>query len=184
MIYLGPKSCTIKFNNATFRVENLKKTGESYTIAYPPQKYSRSMASYEDYDFILLGGTLTAQDFPVIRDTRIFTIPSCVDRTPKMKVVSQQNMMGSYEFSLSFDKTGKLKRLVPQLSPYYLPSKENYLTITPLDLTKDEEDEFVRRKRKVVEKNELLAKFDKLYRMMKREEKFSDLKNRLGLSDS
>ena len=185
MKYLGPKSCTIKFNNATFRVENLKKTGESYTIAYPPQKYSRSMASYEDYDTILLGGTLTAQDFPVIRDTRIFTIPSVVDRTPKMKASSQQNMMGSYEFELTFDKTGKLKRLVPQLSPYYVPSKENYLTVTPLVLEKDEEDdEFVRRNMVVREKNEVLAKFDRLYRAMKKEEKFVDLKHRLELTDS
>ena len=184
MKYLGPKSCTIKFNNANFRVESLKKTGESYTIAYPPQKYSRSMSSYEDYDFILLGGTLTAQDFPTIRDTRIFAIPSCVDRTPKMRAASQQNMMGSYEFELSFDKTGKLKRIVPQLSPYYVPSKESYLTVAPLDLTYDDEDELVRRKRRVVEKNELLAKFDKLYRMMRKEEKFSDLKNRLELTDS
>ena len=185
MKYLGPKSCTIKFNNATFRVENLKKSGESYTIAYPPQKYSRSMASYEDYDTILLGGTLTAQDFPIIRDTRIFTIPSVVDRTPKMKASSQQNIMGSYEFELTFDKTGKLKRLVPQLSPYYVPSKENYLTVTPLVLEKDEEeDEFVRRNTVVREKNEVLAKFDRLYRAMKKEEKFVDLKHRLELSDS
>ena len=84
----------IKFNNVSFRVESLKKTGESYTISYPPQKYSRSMSSHEDYDFILLGGTLTAQDFPQIRDTRIFTIPSLVERTPKMRAASQKNVMG------------------------------------------------------------------------------------------
>lgn len=184
MIYLGPKACTVKFNNATFRVESLKKTGESYTVSYPPQRYIRSLPSYEDYDFILLGGTLTAQDFPKIRDTRIFAIPSVVARTPKMMAASQQNMMGAYEFELSFDKLGKLKRIVPQLSPYYVPSKENYLTIRPLELTKDEENEFVNHKRVIVEKNILLAKFDKLYRLMKKEEKFSDLKKRLGLSDN
>ena len=185
MIYLGPKSCTIKFNNVNFRVESLKKTGESYTISYPPQKYIRSLPSYEDYDFILLGGTLTAQDFPKIRDTRIFTIPSVVERTPKMKAASQQNIMGSYEFEISFDKLGKLKRLVPELSPYYVPSKENYLTIKPLELTKDEEnDAYINHDRAVTEKNELLAKFDKLYRMMKKEEKFSDLKKRLEMSDN
>ncbi len=184
MIYLGPKSCTININNVSFRVENLKKSGESYTIAYPPQKYSRSMASYEDYDFILLGGTLTAQDFPQIRDTRIFTIPSLVDRTPKMKAASQQNMMGSYEFELTFDKLGKLKRIVPQLSPYYIPSKDNYLTIKPLELSKGEEDSFVSQNRVVVERNELLARFDRLYKLMKKEEKFSDLRDRLKMSDS
>lgn len=184
MTYLGPKSCIVKLNNISFRVENLKKVGESYTIAYPPQKYSRSMGSYEDYDFILLGGTLTAQDFPAIRDTRIFTIPSVVARTPKMKAASQQNMMGSYEFEITCDKLGKLKRLVPRLSPYYSPSKENYLTIKPLDLVKDEENEFVTHDRQVHETNKMLARFDKLYKLMKKEEKFSDLKNRFEMSDS
>ena len=185
MIYLGPKSCIIKLNNISFRVENLKKTGESYTIAYPPQKYSRSMGSYEDYDFILLGGTLTAQDFPAIRDTRIFTIPSVVARTPKMKAASQQNMMGSYEFEITCDKLGRLKRLVPRLSPYYSPSKESYLTIKPLDLVRDDElDEFITKNREVHETNKMLARFDKLYKLMKKEEKFSELKARLGLSDN
>ena len=184
MKYLGPKSCTIKFNNSTFRVESLKKTGESYTISYPPQKYIRSLPSYEDYDFILLGGTLTAQHFPKIRDTQIFAIPSVVERTPKMKAASQQNMIGSYEFEITFDKLGKMKRIVPMLSPYYVPSKADYLSIRPLDLTKDEENEFVNHKRVIVEKNEILAKFDKLYRLMRKEEKFSELRTRLGLSDS
>ena len=184
MEYLGPKSCTVNINNSTFRLENLKKTGESYTIAYPPQKYSRSMASHEDYDFIMLGGTLTAQDFPQIRDTRIFTIPSVVERTPKMIAKSQQNTMGSYEFNIEFDKTDKMKRLVPLLSPYYIPSKENYLTTKPLILTKDDEDKFVVEDKKIVEKNDLLYKFDKLYRTMRKQEKFSDLRDRLEMSDN
>ena len=183
MIYLGPKSCTINFNNVSIRVENLKKSGESYTIAYPPQKYSRSMGSYEDYDFILLGGTLTAQEFPQIRDTRILAIPSLVERTPKMKAASQQNIMGSYEIEITYDKLGKLKRMVPVLSPYYVPSKENYLTIKPLELTKSEENEFVSHKRQITEKNELLAKFDKLYKLMKKEESFEDLKERLSTEE-
>ncbi len=184
MIYLGPKSCTINFNNVSIRVENLKKSGESYTIAYPPQKYSRSMASHEDYDLILLGGTLTAQEFPQIRDTRIFTIPSLVERTPKMKAASQQNEMGSYEIEITYDKLGRLKRAVPQLSPYYLPSKDNYLTIKPLDLVKDEKDSYVSHNKVVYERNKLLAKFDKLYKLMKKEEKFSDLKNRFEMTDN
>ena len=184
MTYLGPKSCTVKYNNVSFRVECLKKTGESYTISYPPQKYIRSLPSYEDYDFILLGGTLTAQDFPKIRDTRVFVVPSVVERTPKMKAASQQNIMGSYEFDITFDRLGKLKRIVPQLSPYYVPSKENYLTIKPLELTKDEEDIFVNHTRNVVEKNEMLARFDKLYKMMKKEERFCDLMKRLELSSN
>ena len=68
------------------------------------------MSSYEDYDAILLGGTLTAQEFPQIRDTRIFTIPSVVGRTPKMKTLSQQNTMGAYEFDIEYTKNGKLRK--------------------------------------------------------------------------
>ena len=173
MEYLGPKSCTININNTTFRLESLKT-----------QKYSRSMASHEDYDFIVLGGTLTAQDFPQIRDTRIFTVPSVVERTPKMIAKSQQNTMGSYEFNIEFDKTGKIKRFVPLLSPYYVPSKENYLTTKPLILTKDDEDKYIVENKKIIEKNDLLYKFDKLYRVMRKEEKFNDLKNRFDMSDN
>ena len=184
MEYLGPKSCTININNTSFRLENLKKTGESYTIAYPPQKYSRSMASHEDYDFIVLGGSLTAQDFPQIRDTRIFTIPSVVERTPKMIAKSQQNTMGSYEFDITFDKLGNMKQLVSLLSPYYVPSKENYLTTKPLILNKDVDDNYIIENKEIIEKNDLIRKFDKLYKAMKKEERFVDLKNRLNLNDN
>ena len=104
------------------------------------------MASYEDYDAILLGGTLTAQDFPKIRDTRIFTIPSVVARTPKMASVSQQNTMGSYEFEIEYKKTGKLKRLVSRLSPYYVPSKETYLTLSPLIISDSQDKEEIIKK--------------------------------------
>ena len=78
------------------------------------------MSSYEDYDLILLGGTLTAQEFPKIRDTKIFSIPSVTDRTPKMKANSQQNVMASYEFNIEFNKTGKLNKVTSILSPYYI----------------------------------------------------------------
>ena len=77
---------------------------------------------------------------------------------------SQQNTMGSYEFDLEFDKTGKLKRLVPLLSPYYIPSKDNYLTTKPLVLTKDDEDKFMTSeygRRTVKAMNEIISKANK-----------------------
>ena len=66
------------------------------------------LPSYEDYDFILLGGTLTAQDFPKIRDTRIFTIPSVVARTPKMMAASQQNMKEDIKDKAEHKTSGRL----------------------------------------------------------------------------
>ena len=183
MTYLGPKSCTVKFNNVSIKLESLKKSGESYTIAYPPQKYSRSMSSYEDYDLIFLGGTLTAQEFPQIRDTRMFAIPSVVERTPKMKAASQQNTMGAYEFEIEYNKAGELKRLNSTLSPYYTPSKENYLTIMPLELKKDSDDyQLVLSKNSGKSQSDLFKTLDKLYKNIKKEESFESLKNRLGIS--
>ena len=184
MIYLGPKNCNIYFNGVSIKVESLKKSGEAYTIAYPPQKYSRSMSSYEDFDAILLGGTLTAQEFPQIRDTRIFTIPSVVERTPKMKTLSQQNTMGSYEFQIDYTKTGKLKKLTSSLSPYYIPSKQNYLNIRPLYLERDEKEELVNKPRQIERGNKLFERLDKIYKAIKKEESFNSLKNRLNMSEN
>lgn len=185
MVYLGPKSCTVHINKSILRLENLKKQGEAYTIAYPPQKYSRSLASYEDYDCIFLGGTLTAQDFPKIRDTRIFAIPSVVSRTPKMRSKSQQNTMGSYEFGLSFGKTGKLKRITSFFSPYYVPSNENYLTVKPLDISLSEDLDIIENKSSITrDEKKLFDRFDKLYRLMKKEESFNSLKDRLNMSSN
>ena len=185
MVYLGPKSCTLKFNNVSIQVENLKKNGEAYTIAYPPQRYSRSLASYEDYDIILLGGTLSIQDFPKLRDSKILAIPSCVSRTPLMRSKNQQNSMGSYELEIKYDKTGHLKHLDSELSLYYVPSNENYLTIKPLDLKKDEKNEYINQKTLTnINGTPLFEKFDKIYKLIKKEEKFKDLKNRLEFSDN
>ena len=182
MIYLGPKSATITFNNVSLKVENLKKQGEAYTIAYPPQKYARSMPSYEEYDAILLGGTLTAQDFPQIRDFRIFTIPSLVERTSKMRATSQQNTIGAYVFDISYNKNGKLKRLTPTLYPYYVPSKKNYLSLNPLNETS-------KRKKEVnvkinEKKSDFFGEIDNFYKLLKKEESFDDAKKRLSLTDN
>ena len=184
MTYLGPKSCNVKFNNVSVQVENLKKTGEAYTIAYPPQKYSRSLACYEDYDIILLGGTLTIQDFPRLRDSRILAIPSCVARTPLMKSKDQQNTMGSYELELQYNKLGKLKNLNSNVSFYYLPSDENYLTIKPLNIKHGEENELIEVTNNKLGGSELFLRLDKIYKVIKKEERFNDLKNRLNVSDT
>jgi len=184
MTYLGPKSCNVKFNNVSIQVENLKKSGEAYTIAYPPQKYSRSLACYEDYDIILLGGTLTYQDFPRLRDSRILAVPSSVARTPLMKSKDQQNTMGAYELELQYNKLGKLKNLNSCISFYYLPSEENYLTIKPLNIKHGEENEFIEVTNNKLGGSELFLRLDKIYKVIKKEEKFNYLKNRLGISDT
>lgn len=181
MTYLGPKSCTVDLNGVKIRVECLKKNGEAYTVAYPPQKYSRSMSSYEDYDLILLGGTLTAQEFPKIRDTKIFAIPSVTDRTPKMKANSQQNVMGSYEFNIEFNKTGKLNKVTSILSPYYVPSKENYLKLKPLIIDSGDTSSIVKSKQS--DRSEIIFRLDKMYKYIKKEQTFKSLKDRLSMSD-
>ena len=141
MIYLGPKACTVHFNEVTFKLEQLK-AGDAYTVAYPPQTYSRSMSSYEDYDAIFLSGTRSSQHFPAIRDTQIFSVPSVVERTPLMKANRQQNTIGATIVDVSYTKTGKLKRLLPEVMPYYKPIKDNYLTTKKLNVSKNELGEF------------------------------------------
>lgn len=182
MYYLGPKSCNLYFNNVCFRVEQLKK-GDAYTVAYPPQKYSRSMSSYEDYDAIFLGGALNIQHFPSIRDTQIFSIPSVVDRTPKMASDNQMNTMGALEFEITYTKNGKLKRLIPKIMPYYDPSKQSYLQTNKLNIVRSENDELVDIK-EPIESNNYFKSIDRIYNAIKKEESFNNLKNRLSLTEN
>lgn len=182
MVYLGPKSCTVFFNNVSLRVEQLKRGSKAYTVAYPPQQYSRSMSSYEDYDVILLGGTQSEQQFPRLRDTQIFAVPSVAERTPKMKDDYEQNVVSSLMLDISYTKTGKLKRLVPEFSPYYVPSKENYLTTPKLIMKKDETNSLVNVKESSNNTHAYFAIADKVYRLMKKEESFNSLKERLGFT--
>ncbi len=179
MIYLGPKSCLVTINNVSMRIEQLKK-GDAYTIAYEPQKYLRSMPSYEDYDLVMLGGTRSLQHFPSLRDMQIFTVPSVVERTPKMRNGYEQNTIGALQTTISFTKTGKLKRVVPEIIPYYQPSKESYLTIKKLDIDKDNKPG-----KGIVDENSHMYfdDFDKLYRRIKKEQSFDELKDRLGYSE-
>jgi biotin operon repressor len=182
MTYLGPKSCTVYFNNVSFKLEQLKK-GDAYTIAYPPQKYSRSMSSYEDFDVVLLSGTLSAQHFPQIRDTQIFAVPSVVERTPKMVDANQQNTIGALLFDIHYAKTGKLKRLVPTVSPYYVPSKENYLTVKKLNMAQGENGALVSLNDEVKNTHAYFDCLDRIYKLMKKEQTFTSLKEKLEMKD-
>lgn len=183
MIYLGPKSCTVKFNNVKIRLEQLKN-GKAYTVAYPPQVYSRSLSTYENYDAIMLGGECAIQHFPYIRDTQIFSIPSVVDRTPKMNYYNKMNTMGTLTFDLTYDKTGKLKSLVPTMIPYMAPSKENYTTIKPLVLNKNNQGELRNISKSESKLTGYASKFEALYRSMKKEESFESLRDRFEFTDS
>ena len=181
MIYLGPKSCKIYFNDVSFKVEQLKK-GDAYTVAYPPQKYSRSMSSYEDYDAIFLSGTLSCQHFPKIRDTQIFSIPSVVARTPKMISSDQTNTIGSLVVDISYTKNGKLKRLVPSILPYYVPSKESYLTTKKLNAIYDGTT-LINLNENSENKHEYFSSIEKIYKLLKKEQSFVELRNKLEVSD-
>lgn len=183
MKYLGPKSCTVYFNNVGFRLEQLKK-GDAYTVAYPPQKYSRSMSSYEDYDAIFLSGGLNIQHFPTIRDTQIFSIPSVVNRTPKMVSNNQMNTMGALEFTIEYQKNGKLKRLVPLVMPYYDPSKKSYLEVKKLNIKLDENNEYIDVSNNNNEPIGYFKTIEKLYNFIKKEESFNSLKERLSLTSN
>ena len=183
MIYLGPKACTVMFNNVKIRLEQLKN-GKAYTLAYPPQTYSRSLSTYENYDAIMLGGECAMQHFPYIRDTQIFSIPSVVDRTPKMNYDNKMNTMGTLIFDLEYDKLGKLKNLVPTMIPYKEPSRENYTKIKPLNLTKSSEGELINNSKNETKLTGYAAKLDVFYKSLKKEEEFTSILTRFGFKDT
>lgn len=178
LIYLGPISCTVHMNNTVFCFEQVKN-GNTYTKAYAPQKYSRSMSSNEDYDAIFLGGTNSFQFFPSLRDTQVFAIPSVVDRTALMKNDTVDNTMGAYLFDLEYNKNGTMKRIIPTIMPYFYPSEKNYLNVKKLNITSTEKE---------IEEEKVNSKYfdtiDKIYRSIRKEESFNSLKDRLGITEN
>lgn len=166
MIYLGPISATVYFNNSPIHIEQLKN-GNTYTVAYPQQQYSRSLQGTEQYDAIMLSGTQTMQHFPSIRDTEMFSIPSVVDRTPKMAASKKINQMGAIEFDLQLDRFGKKRKIVPTMIPY-TPYKENIHTI-PVVSEHSKEEQY--------------GDIKDLYFRLRREEELESAAKRLGFKE-
>ena len=175
--YLGPKSCNIMFNNVFIRMEQIKD-GSAYTISYPIQKYVRSMSSTEKYDVLMLSGELNYQFFPELNGMPVFSIPSCVSRTPLMIANSQSNTIGACTFELEFTKNGKLKRLVPTVSTYDAVNTR-YYDFKKLNLIKNEEGELI--SSAVKNENADYTELHKIYNMIHREEDFESLRSRLIL---
>lgn len=178
--YLGPKSCNIFFNNVSVRLEQLKN-GKAYTIAYPPQKYVRSMSRFEKYDIILLSGEMNFQHFPEQKGMQIFSIPSCVSRTPRMINDNQSNTIGAYIFEISYDKNGKLKKIVPIVSNYE-PVNTRYFDFERLNLIKNENGELIQDSKKNEDNN--YGALRRLYNLIHKEEEFTALAKRLELSEN
>ena len=176
--YLGPKSCNVYFNNVLIHFEQLKN-GDAYTIAYPPQKYVRSMGSEEKYDIIMLSGGLNFQHFPQQRNTQIFAIPSVVSRTPRMISDNKSNTIGAYVFEVEYTKTGKLKRIIPTVSTYE-PVKTRYFDFQKLNLVKTD-GELVN---SISYNDNDYASLRRLYNLMHKEEEFDSLKERLEVSEN
>ena len=180
MVYLGPKSCNVFFNNVSVRMEQLKN-GDAYTIAYPPQKYVRSMSRYEFYDILMLSGEKNFQHFPEQKGMQIFSIPSVVSRTPRMINDNQISTIGAYIFEIEFLKNGRLKRIVPTVSTYD-PVETRYFDFKKLNLIKNENNELVPSIDN--NKNSDYSTLRKLYNLMRREEEFYSLQKRLEVNEN
>lgn len=181
--FLGPKSATLLLNKVSIKLEQLKN-GDAYTIAYPPQKYSRSLSSYEDYDVIVLGGTSSMQEFPSIRDSMMFSVPAASARTPKMRNKSHQNTIGSLILDISYNKNGSLKRCTPLFIPYYKPDNKTYVDVSALNMIKvDNQYEQINDKEKEKEDTCYFDIAKKFYKSLKKEQTFNDARNRFELSD-
>ena len=180
MVFLGPKSCNVFFNNVSVRMEQLKN-GKAYTIAYPPQKYVRSMSRYENYDILMLSGEMNFQHFPEQKGMQIFSIPSVVSRTPRMINDNQSSTIGAYTFEIEFTKNGKLKRIVPTVSTYE-PVNTRYFDFKKLNLIKNDDGELVAKDE--TRKNSDYASLRRLYNLMHKEEEFLSLCNRLEVNEN
>ena len=180
LVYLGPKSCNVFFNNVSIRMEQLKN-GKAYTIAYPPQKYVRSMSRYEDYDILMLSGEMNFQHFPEQKGMQIFSIPGVVSRTPRMINDNQSSTIGAYTFEIEFTKNGKLRRIVPTVSTYE-PVATRYFDFKKLNLVKNSDGELVGSSE--TKKNSDYSNLRKIYNLMHKEEEFSQLQNRLEVNEN
>ena len=180
MIYLGPKSCNVFFNNVSVRMEQLKN-GKAYTVAYPPQKYVRSMSRYENYDILFLSGEMNFQHFPEQKGMQIFSIPAVVSRTPRMINDNQSSTIGAYTFEIEFTKNGKLKRIVPTVSTYE-PVTTRYFDFKKLNLVKNKDGELVPKEE--TKKDSDYSNLRRLYNLMHKEEEFTSLCNRLEVNEN
>ena len=169
MEYLGPKGCNIFFNNVRVRLEQLKN-GKAYTIAYPIQKYVRSMSKSENYDLVFLSGELNFQHFPEQKGMQIFSIPSLVSRTPRMINDSQSNTIGAYIFEMEYTPNGSLKRIVPIVSTYD-PVNTRYFDFKKVNLVLNSDGKYVQIDTN--KKNNDYASLRKLYNLIHKEEEFT-----------
>ena len=179
MEYLGPKSCNILFNNVSVCMAQVKN-GTAYTIAYPIQKYVRSMSDSEKYDVLMLSGEMNYQYFPELNGMQVFSIPSCVSRTPVMVNNNQSSTIGACTFEIDFNKNGTLKRVVPTFSPYEAV-KTRYYDFKTLNLVKNEEGELISSvvKRESADYDDL----HKIYNLIRREEDLESLRRRIKIND-
>ena len=179
IVYLGPKSCNVMFNNVSIHMEQVKD-GSAYTISYPIQKYVRSMSNSEKYDVLMLSGEMNYQYFPELNGMQVFSIPSCVSRTPLMIDNNQSNTIASCTFEIEFNKNGKLKRLVPMVSTYE-PVNTRYYNFKKLNLVKDDEGNLI--SSIIKDNNSDYSELHKIYNMIHREEDFESLRTRLHIKE-
>lgn len=176
--YLGPISCDIQFNKVCIRMEQLKNV-KAYTNSYPIETYIRSMtkSEYEKYDALMLSGVMNFQYLPQKKGMQAFSIASVVSRTPQMKRDQKSNTIGDYTFEIEFTKEGKLKRIIPNASTYE-PVNTRYFDFKRLNLIKNEDDELVNSISRV--NNIEYSTLRKIYNLMRKEEDFNSLKQRLA----
>lgn len=178
--YLGPISCDILFNKVYIHMEQLKN-GKAYTTSYPIETYIRSMtkSEYEKYDILMLGSEMNFQYFPQKKGMQAFSIGSTVSRTPQMKRDQKSNTIGAFIFDMEFTKEGKLKRIIPMVSTYD-PVNTRYFDFKRLNLIKNEDGEWINSVSRT--KDSEYSTLRRLYNLMRKEEDFNSLKDRLEVN--
>ena len=126
MIYLGDSSCDITIDDTTMQVLACQ-LGKTYTVSYRPQQQIDSYRSEDKPDILLYGGLLQMEKFNY-RNVNCISVPSVVATTKEMLEKRYSNTIGAWYVTIKTNSKGQLESVRAISSPYYVTTKDDYLT--------------------------------------------------------
>lgn len=126
MIFCGDTLCDVDVLNTKISMMSSKLV-KTYTISYRNQQMARSFREEDKPDILLMGGLLQMEKFQY-RDIHCLSVPSVTATTREMKERRHANTIGAWYLTIKFNSKGKIERIVPMASPYYVTRKNDYKT--------------------------------------------------------
>ena len=144
MIYLGENSCDIMIDKTIMQILNCK-LGKTYTVSYRTQQQIDSYRSEDKPDILLYGGLLQMEKF-TYRNVKAISVPSVCATTKEMNEKRYSNTIGAWYITIRTNSKGKLESFNAICSPYYVTSKNDYLSSKSLVIEKKTEKVLTRKK--------------------------------------